>query len=521
MIVLTHPFDPPRGFHRPHRRLPSDQQQSATSCRSKIAGASASRLGPLRQGPSAGRRLSVSARPLVGPVQPERAQGRLPDHRPAHVSELHRQLDRCCSSRDRCRRRRRRSRARERPVTRRSSSAGPNQFCLWQYFRLSLDLFHGDAAFKPVDWRVKLTPVFNVNYLDVERAGRRQPRRAQGHARAHAPFIALQEWFVETKLADLSPDYDFVSVRAGSQPFVSDFRGFIFSDINRGVRLFGTATANRDQFNLAFFDQPEKDTNSGLNTFDDRAPAHRSSPTTTARTSSCPATRPSSASTTTTTSRRFKFDKQQLPGPARPGRRLPAAPGRRRLPRLGRRRAHQPLQHHARRSTGRSATTRSTRSPTSRRTSTPRWPPSNCPTTATGSASARRSSGPRGDGNLEQQPRHRLRRDLRQPELRRRRVQLLAAAGDPAVRRQPEEPRQPGARPAVEQDPGPDQLRQPRPAPVQRRLRLRLTPKLRMINNVNFLWFDNTDVLEQFTFQRNISDHIGTDLASGPSTARC
>jgi hypothetical protein len=83
-------------------------------------------------------------------------------------------------------------------------------------------------------------------------------------------FTALEEWFAETKLADLSPDYDFVSLRAGSQFFTSDFRGFIFSDTNRAVRLFGTRLANRDQFNLIYFDQTEKDTNSQLNTFDDR-----------------------------------------------------------------------------------------------------------------------------------------------------------------------------------------------------------------------------------------------------------
>src|SRR5262249_34398324 len=83
-------------------------------------------------------------------------------------------------------------------------------------------------------------------------------------------FSTLQEWFVEKKLADLSPNFDFVSVRLGSQPFVSDFRGFIFNDVNRAARLFGTTEANRNQFNLVYFDQQEKDTNSMLNTFSSR-----------------------------------------------------------------------------------------------------------------------------------------------------------------------------------------------------------------------------------------------------------
>ncbi len=83
-------------------------------------------------------------------------------------------------------------------------------------------------------------------------------------------WATLQEWFAEYKIADLSPEYDFVSVRAGSQPFTSDFRGFIFSDVNRGVRLFGNLDGNRTQYNLAYFRQLEKETNSGLNTFTDR-----------------------------------------------------------------------------------------------------------------------------------------------------------------------------------------------------------------------------------------------------------
>ncbi len=42
-----------------------------------------------------------------------------------------------------------------------------------------------------------------------------------------------------------------------------------------------------------------------------------------------------------------------------------------------------------------------------------------------------------------------------------------------------------------------------------------VTPKLRMINNLNFLWFDETDVLEQFVFQGNIDREIGADLSMG------
>jgi hypothetical protein len=145
----------------------------------------------------------------------------------------------------------------------------PNQFFYTHFFKLSLNLVHGDGAFKPIDWQIKVTPIFNVNYLDVEELAVVNPDVRAGTTRART-YTALEEYFFETKLADLSPDYDFVSLRAGSQFFTSDFRGFIFSDTNRAVRLFGNRFSNRDQFNVILFDQTEKDTNSQLNTFDDR-----------------------------------------------------------------------------------------------------------------------------------------------------------------------------------------------------------------------------------------------------------
>ncbi|MBI3411807.1 MAG: hypothetical protein HY040_26040 [Planctomycetes bacterium] len=145
----------------------------------------------------------------------------------------------------------------------------PNQLGFNQFFILSLDLFRGDAAFRPVDWRFKVTPIFNINNLDLEELAVVNPDVRRGTTRWRT-FMSLQEWFFETKLADISPNYDFVSMRIGSQPFVSDFRGFIFADTNRGLRIFGNRNSNREQFNLAYFNQQEKDTNSELNSFNTR-----------------------------------------------------------------------------------------------------------------------------------------------------------------------------------------------------------------------------------------------------------
>ncbi len=145
----------------------------------------------------------------------------------------------------------------------------PNQYFTTNFFRLTVELLHGNTSFKPVDWSLRVTPVFNANYLNSQELGVVNPDVRRGTSRFD-DFVALEEYFLEAKLKDLSPDYDFMSLRVGSQPFVSDFRGFIFSDTNRAVRLFGTRLANRDQFNIAYFRQAEKDTNSQLNTFEDR-----------------------------------------------------------------------------------------------------------------------------------------------------------------------------------------------------------------------------------------------------------
>src|SRR4029079_6421725 len=65
-----------------------------------------------------------------------------------------------------------------------------------------------------------------------------------------------------------SPFFDSTTLRAGLQPFNSDFRGLIFNDTNLGVRLFGNFASNRYQFNVALFEMLEKDAASGLNSFE-------------------------------------------------------------------------------------------------------------------------------------------------------------------------------------------------------------------------------------------------------------
>ena len=130
--------------------------------------------------------------------------------------------------------------------------------------RTSFDLFRGDTAYRPVDWRIRVQPAFSLNYLNTDEYGivnfdvRRRSNRLSSH-------VGVQEAFAEAKIADLSANYDFISVRAGIQEFSSDFRGFVSVLEAPGVRVFGTLRSSRVEYNAALFDLLEKETNSGFN----------------------------------------------------------------------------------------------------------------------------------------------------------------------------------------------------------------------------------------------------------------
>jgi hypothetical protein len=146
----------------------------------------------------------------------------------------------------------------------------PEALAINQIFQFTFEIFHGDSTFKPRDWAIKISPTFSLpNYLNARETGVVNIDVRRGTNRTDTQ-ISLEEAFGEVKLKDINENYDFVSARVGIQPFVSDFRGFIFSDNNLGARIFGGFDNNRYQYNLAYFAQLEKDTNSGLNRFDRR-----------------------------------------------------------------------------------------------------------------------------------------------------------------------------------------------------------------------------------------------------------
>lgn len=138
------------------------------------------------------------------------------------------------------------------------------QAALIQTVAVEFVYYQGDTVFRPPDWEFRFTPVFNINYTELDEVlgVNAQPERGKTRTDHH---VGVQALFVDKHLRDVSTRYDFDSVRVGIQPFSSDFRGFLFQDSPFGVRLFGTRDNNRYQYNLGWFRRMEKDTNSGFN----------------------------------------------------------------------------------------------------------------------------------------------------------------------------------------------------------------------------------------------------------------
>lgn len=146
----------------------------------------------------------------------------------------------------------------------------PDRIVFRQNLKLTLELYHGDTAFRPRDWEIKFTPVLQVNYVGLGENNGVNINVRKGTSRRD-DHLGIQELSFEKHLFNLSDRFDFLSLRVGIQKFNSDFRALLFKDFNLGARLLGNAANNRYQYNLAYFDLLEKDTNSELNTvFDDR-----------------------------------------------------------------------------------------------------------------------------------------------------------------------------------------------------------------------------------------------------------
>lgn len=129
---------------------------------------------------------------------------------------------------------------------------------------LGMSILRGDTTFKPPEFEFRFVPVINFNRTDVGEVRAVNIDPTKGTTRNDSQ-VAVQELFVDYEYRIDSVRYDFDDIRVGIQPFTSDFRGLLFIDQPLGVRFFGNRDSNRWQYNVAWFRRLEKDTNSGLN----------------------------------------------------------------------------------------------------------------------------------------------------------------------------------------------------------------------------------------------------------------
>ncbi len=129
---------------------------------------------------------------------------------------------------------------------------------------VNLSLTKGNTTFRPPDYEFRLVPVFNYTAVEVGEDRLLKIDPSSGLERQEG-FVGIQEAFFDYHIRNVSARYDFDSVRIGIQPFISDFRGFLFQDLPFGIRIFGNRDNNIYQYNLGYFARIEKDTNSGLN----------------------------------------------------------------------------------------------------------------------------------------------------------------------------------------------------------------------------------------------------------------
>lgn len=125
---------------------------------------------------------------------------------------------------------------------------------------VSAEIYQGASGFEPRRWGLRAAGVFGARQLRVASSDGLTGATSESHSQ-----LGLQEASGELRLVTLSPRFDYASLRAGIQPFVSDFRGFVLNDVPLGARLFGTAAGNRVQWNAGAFVLLRKDPETRVN----------------------------------------------------------------------------------------------------------------------------------------------------------------------------------------------------------------------------------------------------------------
>jgi hypothetical protein len=133
---------------------------------------------------------------------------------------------------------------------------------------VSAHLWKAGGPSRPRGWALKATGVYAAHWLNARENAAVGPDPRGGTSRQRQR-VGLEEAYGEVEILPLGAG-GFVSLRAGLQPFLSDPQGHVFADTNLGARLFGLLPDGRVRFDLAWFDLLEKDTDTALTTFRDR-----------------------------------------------------------------------------------------------------------------------------------------------------------------------------------------------------------------------------------------------------------
>lgn len=139
----------------------------------------------------------------------------------------------------------------------------PDQTFINQNFIFEFALIKGNTTFKPQDLEFRIAPVINFNHVEVDETGVVRVNPSEGKTRDENDFSLLKA-FIDVHLANVSDRYDFISSRFGIQEFNADFRGFVFKEEVPGIRFFGNYDNNHLQWNAALFHRLKRDANSLL-----------------------------------------------------------------------------------------------------------------------------------------------------------------------------------------------------------------------------------------------------------------
>ena len=127
-----------------------------------------------------------------------------------------------------------------------------DQQLLREDFVESVEFFRGDAEYRPRDFEIRETGVFEYNYVHTGELQQINPDVRDGRDR-NVSFFGFQELFVENKLADRRPEFRLPLRPRGHSGVQQRLPRLPFQRQRAGHQDFRKPDDNRIQYNLAGF----------------------------------------------------------------------------------------------------------------------------------------------------------------------------------------------------------------------------------------------------------------------------